>query len=411
MDVKDMNEKLSVANVKEESKAMRVWLVELGTKAQKTKVNYLFYFEKFLDRFETTPDELYEIRLEDLRSKDPRDHRRIEGLVKTHMAEMQSAGAAAQTARMVQKAVKSFFESQNLDLKFKSKDRPKGASNGQRIVLHEHVAEMHDSAARALGFKKRNRALLMFGKDAGIRISDIANLDVMDYLDASDLVSEHGESFKEFLTTHTKKTRSLAHIMIGPEAVQHVDEYLEERKQAGTYGEDTPLFLMQDGSRFTSGALTQMFKRMAKKLGKDGKKRSAHSLRKFHQTMCESFMAKNWVNKLQGRVISDSTGVYSQPELLPGELSGAYMSGYDKLRVLGVGARALWEIGGETSALQEQVKELKTQLERASKDTEKVSDLEKRIDLMMPTFEAARELIKREREVSELKSESEEGEG
>ncbi|MBU0847312.1 hypothetical protein KKH23_09040 [Patescibacteria group bacterium] len=57
----------------------------------------------------------------------------------------------------------------------------------------------------------------------------------------------------------------------------------------------------------------------------------------------------------------------------------------------------------EVENLREKVRGLEAQLERASVDTEKMSDLEKKIDLMMPTFEVAQYLIKREREVSELK--------
>lgn len=228
----------------------------------------------------------------------------------------------------------------------------------------------------------------MFGKDSGIRISDIALLDVMDYIDALDLVNEYGEPFKEFLPKHTKKTGSLAHIVIGPEAIKHVDEYLDERKKAGTYGEDTPLFLMQGGSRFTSGALTQMFKRMANKLGKDGKKRSAHSLRKFHQTMCESSMAKNWVKKLQGRTISDSTGVYSQPEFLPGELSGAYMSGYDKLRVLGVGEekrdKLVISLKAEVNALKAKIENTQVMNPTVMK---KMEDQDKKINYLTAALE------------------------
>ncbi len=332
---------------------MDIWEVELGAKAPRTRDTYLYYFKLFCERWGLGPDELYDMRLEDLRAPDPRDHKRIEGMVKTLMAEMGRGSSgkrprAPSTCASIMRAMSSFFDAQDLELRFKSRDVPRGQANGQRIIMGDQIRELHDMAGRALGYKLRNRGLMMFQKDAGIRISDTALMDIEDYEDAITKFNEAGEPFKEFSPRITKKTKTIAYIHIGPEAIQAIDDYLAERKGKGEIlSPGRPLFLKGkhmgrpmkrvivpgDEDRLSSIALTQIFRRMAGGLGKDGRKISAHSFRKFHQTMCEASMPKNWVAKLQGKIIKDSTGPYSHPEDLPGELMQSYMGAYHRLRV------------------------------------------------------------------------------
>ena len=77
---------------------------------------------KFLSRWKTTPDELYSMRKADMESEDPRDHQRIERMVKTQMSEIQDQGYSAETCKQLKKAMSSFYESQGLDLRFKAKN-------------------------------------------------------------------------------------------------------------------------------------------------------------------------------------------------------------------------------------------------------------------------------------------------
>ncbi len=356
---------------------MDVWEIDLGSKAPRTRTTYLYYFKLFCERWKLTPDQLYILRLEDLKSPDPRDHRRIEGMVKTLMAEMGRGGdgkkaLAPSTCASVMRAAVSFFEAQELDLRFKSKDTPRGQTNGQRIIMGDQIRELHDMAGRALDYKLRNRGLMMFQKDAGTRISDTALLDIEDYEEAITKYNEAGEPFKYFDPRRTKKTKTIAHIHIGPEAIQAIDDYLAERKGKGEIlSPGRPLFLKGkhmgrpmkrviipgDEDRLSSIALTQIFRRMAGGLGQDGRKISAHSFRKFHQTMCEASIPKNWVAKLQGKMIKDSTGPYSLPEDLPGELMQSYMGAYHRLRVF-----EDHTIRAEVESQSKQIKNLESEL-------------------------------------------------
>ena len=370
-------------NSKEEGKAWETWMMELETKAGNTRDNYIRFFRQFLRRWNLEPEGLYEMRRSDLNSEDPRDHKRIEKMVKVQMAEMRKAGQAAGTCRNLMKAVKSFFEAQDLDLKFRARDVPRGAYNGQSLAMPDQIREMHDACARAVEFRYRNRALLMFLKDSGLRISDAAKVLVADYLEAITVFNEDEEPFKVWADPlETTKTGAYAYVHIGPEAITALNEYLEERQAEP----EAPLFVMEDGRRFTPGALTALFRRMASKLGKRGRKISAHSLRKFHTTMLEATMSKSWICKLQGK----STGPYSQPELLPDQLTGAYIAGYDRLRILALAPAVKAE---EVKALRERVKDLEARLERSTRE------------LYLERVEAQRDLAEHQEDISRVKTE------
>ena len=334
---------------------MEAWEMELEIKAEGTREIYLMYFERFLERWGLTPDGLYEMRIGDLKSEDPRDHKRIEKMVKVQMAEMKRRGAAASTCRHLWKAVRSFFEAQGLEIKVKAKDMPRGQYNGQRLAMADQIREMWDAASWE--FKKRNRALITFLKDSGLRVGDVAALNVDEYLEARTVLNEAGQPFKAFNPFETGKTGALAYIHIGPEAVEALDAYLEERRdEGGDLKPDSPLFLMRGGQRISRRALSNLFLRLRDKLGKEGRKISAHSLRKFHTTMLEASMPRTWIAKLQGKTINDSMGVYSQPELMPGELTQAYMKGYSRLRIFALAAPPVKE--EEVRALRERVSSL-----------------------------------------------------
>lgn len=317
---------------------------DLGTLSTGTVDSYLLNFRKFHERWGVEPEELYSMRVEDLKSEDTRDHNRIERMVKTQMSEMLSAGFSASTARGIMKAMKSFFESQDLMLRFKRKDNPRGIAQGSRAVTIEIIVEMHDNMV--FRYKIRNRALLLGLKDTGLRISDLAALNVGDYLRSKIVLNEAKEAFKVFEgPKETQKMKIPAYIHLGPESVAAIDEYLQSRRDKGEdLTPDRPLFtqpkrtkkVIETGDRITKNAFTGIFERLKKWLPNKGHKISAHSLRKFHRTRLEGAgMPESWVKKLQGKKAS----VYSQPEYT-GELTQKYIDCYDALRIFGEQASA-----------------------------------------------------------------------
>lgn len=344
------------------NKAMEVWLQELDTKSEHTKEVYLLYFNKFLERWGISDaEELYEMRRADLVSDDTRDHQNIERMVRTFMAEMHNDGYAAGSCRQVSKAVGSFMESQGrtLELNLKAKDKPQGAYNGQRLALVEHIQVMWDYAPTET--KQKTRAKLMFLKDSGIRISDLANLNMSDWMEA-ETREVNGEGFKIFWPKETEKMAEVAYIHIGPEAVGAVEDYLKVREEWKPRPENEddpePLFLNRFGRRFDASSIGMVFLRIGKRIGR---KLSAHSLRKFHKTTLEGAgVAEQWIKKLQGK----AADVYSRPEE-SGELTKAYIEAYDSLRVFGVEASAqkVQEQSDRIADLERKNLDLKAQLE------------------------------------------------
>lgn len=341
----------------EDSKAMRIWLSELNTKSSSTKEVYLIYFNTFMERWNIpNAEELYEMRRTDLESDDTRDHQRIERMVKTLMAEMRQSGKSASTCKQVGKSLSSFFDTQGMPLTLKSKDLPKGASNGQRLALVQHIKDMWDYSPTET--KLKTRAQLMFLKDSGLRISDLANLNMGDYIEA-ETIEYRGQPYKKFWPTETQKMAVTAFIHVGPETVEAVEEYLKERREEGqTMDPESPLFLNRFGERFSAPSIGMVFNRIGKRIGK---KLSAHSLRKFHKTTLEGAgVAEQWIKKLQGK----AADVYSRPEE-SGDLTEAYIKAYDALRVFdgGVDAEKLEEQAEEIEKLREVNEALRQKLE------------------------------------------------
>ncbi len=318
------------------SKALEVWEQDLSARAKNTRKLYRRYLNQFLERWETTPDELYSMRKADFDSDDPRDKQSVERMVKVMMSEMRAEGYAASTCSFIGKAVSSFFESQGLPLELKSKDAPKVFYNGQYLALKEHIAKMWDYAPTEN--KIKTRAILTFVKDSGLRISDVSALNLCNYLEAK-RVDQNGEMFAVFNPIETEKTSAPAFIHVGPETTAALDAYLEERETQGLpMDPDSPLFLNRYKTRYNSTSMGMIFLRLKKLLGLT--KVSAHSLRKFHTTMLESAgVHENWIKKLEGKRVTGSMGPYSKPEET-GKLTEAYVQAYPKLRIFGEQASA-----------------------------------------------------------------------
>ena len=336
---------------------MDVWEQDLQTKRENTRYNYRRYFGMFLERWGMEDgEELYQMRRADLTSEDTRDHENTERKVRVYMAEMLKEGYAAGTCRIVAKAVVSFFESQGLPIRIKAKNKPKGFSNGQRVALGDKIRTMWDRAPEETRLK--TRGMLMFLKDSGIRLGDLALLNIEDYLEAQ-TVTANRETFKAFYVRGTEKTAAPAYIHIGPEAVEALDLYLEDRQEEDP---QEPLFANRFGKRFEATALSAIFRRLGSKVGK---KISGHSLRKFHTTMLQSAgMHDDWIKKLQGKSVGGSMGPYSRPEET-GDLTPAYVNAYPKLRVFGEQASALRmeDQDAEIEALRRQVESGQTEID------------------------------------------------
>jgi integrase len=312
-------------NLVYDDKSWVIWMEDLDNLSDSLQSKYPTYVQRFLDFCDLTPDQLYELRLSSLNKEDRRDRLKVERMVKNWLNDLDEELSHG-TVNNHYYALKNFFESQGLPFKLKATDRPRGDHIGQRMITKPMINRMIELVSYRM--RERNLALLYILKDTGLRIGDLCDLTIMKYLEAKTHFSEDGEVFKEFKPLVTKKSMITAYPMIGPEAIEQIDIYLETRK------DDLPwLFLGERGDQLKFYTLSKIFQRWSDKL-KDGDRISAHSFRKFHQTQLEaSGLNPNILKKLQGRTIADSTKSYSRPQDQPGLIAEQYINHYDAIRV------------------------------------------------------------------------------
>jgi Site-specific recombinase XerD len=337
---------------------------DLSTKADNTKESYIRNLNKFLDRWEVTAEELYEMRKSDLASEDTRDRGNVDRRIKIQMSELQKAGYSANSIKVFVRSLTSFFDSQGLPLKIRPRDIPRGAVNGQKLAMIRDIKKMWDYAPTES--KLKTRALLAFAKDAGLRVGDISRLDMKHYLDAK-RIEVNDEIFVVFNPFETQKSATPAFVHIGPETVNALDLYLGERGQPSP---DEPLFLNRFGDRCSEDSVGWIFRRLAKTLGIKGV--SAHSFRKYHTTMLQSAgLNDSWIKCLQGKSIGGSMGPYTKA-YESGELTKTYIEVYDKLRIFGEQV--------STQTIEEQANDIEQLREIVIKQGEYILQLMKRLD-------------------------------
>jgi integrase len=313
-----------------QNKAYEIWERALKRRSPKVMQRHLLRAEGFL-KYYNIPDleTLYQMRLEDTKSSDPRDSTRVEDMVKGYIQVLVDGGKVKpQTAIHFRDALASFFRANKLPLNIPKSDLPKGQSIGKRVITREQILQLLDNVGQE--FRLRDRSIILLLKDSGVRLGDALRLDVGDYRNAENIKRDTGV-FKVFYPKSTQKTKINAYPVIGEESIKALDTYLETR---GQLSDEDPLFIDRDGKRMGNNGCTEMIRRSVKKMS--GILLSAHSLRKFHTTMLEaSGMQTTWIMKLQGKSLGRGIGPYSHPEESD-QLTTAYIDGYDKLRVLNV---------------------------------------------------------------------------
>jgi len=371
-----------------DSLALERWLRRLNGSAKATRRTYLRHFRLFCTRYGLTPEQLYQLRLKEVQSGDPLVRGQVRDMVIGLLREMKEGRRdgwpedaqalvrpgpkSPSTCHQVTKAVVSFFETfESLELNIKAKDQPHGSHLGQRGISAEEIALALDSAGAEN--KLRNRAIVLFLKDSGLRRSDLPLLNVGDYKSATrrDVEGETFLVFKDPLRTQKEGIHACVHI--GPEAVKAVDEYL--KKERGDAGPEDPLFTMREPKRkgatggkadlrINDNAVGTLVKRMMNTaLGPDARRRSAHSLRKFHRTaLTIGGLGKQLIDKLQGK--AQDTYLRVEDYDLDA-LFSAYVKAYDKLRVFKSESAAVKNLREELEAQRKHIEDLKKGLEEA----------------------------------------------
>jgi len=357
--------------------AMGYWLTELSLKSEGTRRSYLSHFNRFIESQGLTADTLYRMQKEALTSADRRDSKAVVNLVRGYMNQMLKEGKAPGTVRGIVKALRSFFEANELEFSIKEKDQPPRVYDGPNVILRDQIRDLYDKVGAE--FRLRNRAVILLLKDTGLRVSDVSPLNVGDFKNAKEVPNEAGERFRIFDAERTKKMGIYAYIHIGPEVVAALDTYIKDREaQEGYLEDDAPLFIQRGGERATAHALAAQLKRLCELLGQDGKKISAHSLRKFHRTMLSVAQVQDpLIWKLEGR----ATDPYNQVEKT-GHLTKAYIAAYDQLRIFGSESKKDRERDQEINGLQTELERVKSGRSSEMEELKKqVKELTEKLDL------------------------------
>jgi site-specific recombinase XerD len=320
-----------------EGKSLRIWKDALNTLNPKTQKRYLALVDQFLKISGVdTLEALYQLQIQSTKSEDTRDRNQVERLVKTHFMWLQKnhpdvmeyigkakqptpfKGRKPQSAIVFVMAIISFFNSQNLKLNLNMREFKKEDSIGRESIKATQLKQIYNSIETEN--RDRNFGIINTLRDSGIRSSDLSNLDISDYKEALK-VEDNGNTFLVFGLGISQKKKKKMQIIIGPDAVQSIEAYLQTRPEAV---ENDPLFINADGNRLSSNSITNICKRICVKVGKN---LGAHSFRKYHYSqLVAGGVPEPMVLLLEGKAHSEYLKV--EDEIVP-----AYIAAYHVLQV------------------------------------------------------------------------------
>jgi len=334
------------------------WL-QTELRSESTRGQYLYHFTRFLEWLGHTTESLYRTHMEKIREAREDYNSRALGWLKVPLIEYQKhmrddlgyfeevenddgelEKVATASIVVPRKALVAFFKSNSIQ------DLP---LNGNIPITKGTISGISKSELRRLlevTGDFRNKAIVHFGKDSGLRLSDISRIKIRDIKPALD------DPEMEFFTwsLKTKKTRRVAKPCVGPNALLAVREWMKWRRENGISTEDDDFLFCNlktrrgytrtdgmeisqntRGRKMTDGNMSVIIGQLVKKAGLADTGISANSLRKFHQTELEHSRAipSNWINKLTGRVGTDTSLIYSMAE--QGQLLKAYEKAYPSL--------------------------------------------------------------------------------
>ena len=148
---------------------------------------------------------------------------------------------------------------------------------------------------------RRDRAILETLYSAGIRVSELAGLDVLDVEMNDGVITVRGKGKKERLA------------LLGPETVKCVSRWLDDRKDLleRTRKETTAVFLNNHGGRLTTRSVGRMLAKHLRNAGLDART-SPHTLRhSFATHMLDAGADIRGVQELLGHKSLSTTQVYT----------------------------------------------------------------------------------------------------
>jgi len=301
--------------------ALKVWQANLANRSEGTRQQYSNFFKKFCEWTGLTPDELREKKWKENQEEKPWERSQVENLLRQYIGTLGEYGCS--TKELIIAAIRSFFKAQGMPLFLDSQDAPTGCTMGSKTLKHEQIRQLRNASEYL-----RDKALIMFLKDSGLRESDAAKMKWRDFRD-------YGEGFWGF-EIQTKKKGTLARGFVGPETTEILKFYKEKRLQ-GTQKlppeediENHPIFaLLTDPTKpLRAAIMSGLMGDIIKLAGLEGI--SPHGLRKFwEQNMhCEK---EAYQKQFNGRALTSVERAYNWKEI--DELFKIYKVNYHNLAI------------------------------------------------------------------------------
>ena len=280
----------------------------------------------------------------------------MENLLRGYIETLEKRDLTCSTQSLAYAAVRSFFEAQDMPLFLKREDKPTGCAFGSKALTLEEIRQIKNATELL-----RDKALIMFLKDSGLRQSDASKLKWNAFKD-------YGEGFWGF-QIQTKKKKVKARGFIGSEATEMLELYKRKRME-GTKKlppeeniEDNPVFaLIAEPTKVVrSGVMSGNIGKIISLAGIENA--SPHGFRKFWEQSVH-FEHEAYQKQLNGRALDSVERAYYWKEVP--ELLEMYRSNYHNLMI-------------EQSDFREAEERLRRDYEREiSGLRERICDLEKR---------------------------------
>lgn len=168
-----------------------------------------------------------------------------------------------------------------------------------QVLTERDVKQMLSQIAHS-AYPARNRCMFLLALYSGMRVGELAALNVSDVLDAKRKVRE-----QIMLKPHQTKGRHARTVLLNSQAQAELDRYLRGRSVEPA----DPLFTSKVGKRFSPNSLVQVFGRLYDGCGLDAA--SSHSMRRtFCTRLAEAGTAIHIIAALAGHRHIATTAVY-----------------------------------------------------------------------------------------------------
>lgn len=334
----------------------KVWMESLANRKEGTRANYQRHFEGFMEYTGKTADQLRQLKYEEDQNSKPWERNKVENLVRGYLQHLKDE-KGLKNVEGPYYSVRSFFSCNGLPLSFNHNDTPKShSSEGSSVPTVEDIRKVLDAAEFI-----RDRAIILFLKDTGLRASDLPKLTWNSFKPVK-------EGFHGFKIV-TEKEGVLARGFVGPETTKTLQLYKKKRLQ-GTRRvapekdiENHPIFaLLNHGDKpMTNTIISARLSYIFKLAGMRDKGVSAHGLRKFWEQHFKT-QKEAYQKQFNGRALTKVEKAYSW--LTVEQLFDIYKQNYDDLRVLST------PIAKEVDKLR---KEYEAKLEKLRSEHDKLS--------------------------------------